>query len=1436
MYNLNRLLLSHLGYPSAFFDGVVVDLRNPKTGDPENAVLCQPNGCGKTTLLSMLYSCFETRANRFIQHIQTPSHQIVDYVTDRPAIVLLELAKPGARDLLGDSPAPLLIGQMLVVRNDTLLERSFFSLTATPRYHFDNLPFKREGAAGPYLATREDYRSWVQSMKDALPGEFYETTSQSDWRKHLYTRQVDVESLERQVSFCKDEGGISALLEKDIKNEQDFLKLLFEMGLSQDRAEDLTRNIRDVQTKIRNYPAQHRLLGSYRAMAAELEAFDAKASRYRAEQAALVRNSEQLAGLGEQARQRVAQSQAQVQTAQEHLLAANAELASRQRVLAEQTGVQDALAYAVAESRLREAERALRVAREELAALTESGARLNAARLLREVRAKTQLRLQAEQALASAAEDLAPQRAELTRYANQAAGAVRHGLADRRQRLVAAQSSAAQASEEQAEASRALEELRRQRSRIEQQQARCETQIEQARVERARLIAAGHLGETESLAEALARVEADGQRLAAEKAALDEREQRLAEELETRHAEQREADQLRLTAQHDAQSTRATLSDLEARSAAILQAAERLGLPDADPDAPELRAAAEQLLAQLETVHYQLRQNREWATQDAQAIERTGLRALDPDVAAVAATLSAQGINAVPYYHYLAEVRPEADQARGIVLEDPALAQAVVVYDAAQLQVAPDYVQDLRLTRPVVLTLPVADPAGAHATRITLPARTDAAFNRAAAGRYAQSLEGDLAQLTEQQAANAAQANHVRELLQARESFEQAGGGTRILGLRETVAQQIERQQAAEQRLAMLKQQIEDLKAQQQAVRGDRERVLQALNAQGRALTALSGHQGLAEQSLAATAKLQALRAENLELDETQRALEVRRAEAQSRQTQSAQQVTEHGAALRDLERALGEFSEAEADAPAVALDPEETATAYRAQKANLAALESERGIADLRQRVEQHGQEERQLAQDYEQRFAGCNPADIEPLAALSAADLKTRLEQTEQAREAALRHEALCDANRSVAARALSALTPVPEREAQRTEWLLLTTGELEQRLHAARADCDASTAALEQAKQQVRGREADHQRAMQARKDWQQLAQRIEDVGVEPGTTGTPALSLARAEEAEQDLRALLDARKAAEQRLKQAQSEAKTQYREVLRLCKDDELSASAGELTRRLLSLEFEQALLLSDDLRAGLQLQIDTLAHELANHDRDLAFIDQELLTFFEESLRLYRKLGRQRIPDGVPRFGGLPVFKCGDIKASAQEREAAVKAFLRQLPEANYMAKNGGELARDLLLHVANSTGAALKIRLLKPQGYSGGELDYMPLNKITGSGGERVTAAFLLYLVLLRLRGDSLTEGASPSSFVVVDNPLGTASSPQLLRPVVEIAKHANIQLIVTTALLDTNALAEYGRVLRGRIASQSVKPQRSYVEYAGVSIQADVAERSA
>ena len=124
-----------------------------------------------------------------------------------------------------------------------------------------------------------------------------------------------------------------------------------------------------------------------------------------------------------------------------------------------------------------------------------------------------------------------------------------------------------------------------------------------------------------------------------------------------------------------------------------------------------------------------------------------------------------------------------------------------------------------------------------------------------------------------------------------------------------------------------------------------------------------------------------------------------------------------------------------------------------------------------------------------------------------------------------------------------------------------------------------------------------------------------------------------------------------------------------------------------------------------------------------------------------------------------------------------------------------------------------------ALGIRLLKPKGE--GDTEHMPIDKVTVSGGELLTAAMMIYLVLARLRAESLHKGADEAGVLIMDNPLGKANKALLLKTQIGLADAMRIQLFYTTGVQDTSALAEFENIVRLRRRSQSRGTRRIHVE---------------
>ena len=92
-----------------------------------------------------------------------------------------------------------------------------------------------------------------------------------------------------------------------------------------------------------------------------------------------------------------------------------------------------------------------------------------------------------------------------------------------------------------------------------------------------------------------------------------------------------------------------------------------------------------------------------------------------------------------------------------------------------------------------------------------------------------------------------------------------------------------------------------------------------------------------------------------------------------------------------------------------------------------------------------------------------------------------------------------------------------------------------------------------------------------------------------------------------------------------------------------------------------------------------------------------------------------------------------------------------------------------------------------SLGIRLLKPKGE--GDNEHMPIDRVSVSGGELLTAAMMIYLVLARLRAEAMHGGAGEGGVLIMDNPLGKANKALLLKTQIGLADAMGIQLFYTT-----------------------------------------------
>ena len=242
--------------------------------------------------------------------------------------------------------------------------------------------------------------------------------------------------------------------------------------------------------------------------------------------------------------------------------------------------------------------------------------------------------------------------------------------------------------------------------------------------------------------------------------------------------------------------------------------------------------------------------------------------------------------------------------------------------------------------------------------------------------------------------------------------------------------------------------------------------------------------------------------------------------------------------------------------------------------------------------------------------------------------------------------------------------------------------------------------------------------------------------------------------------------------------------------------------------------------------------RLKSIEHDLSRLDDDLQACIDELDHLLRAALHVVRRMVRDgRIPGHVPRFGGQPVFRIGaDLsRIAATHRREILRSYITDLVKDDRVPERGQDIAAEMVERMTAALGrSTLDIRLLKPKGE--GDTEHMPIERVTVSGGELLTAAMMIYLVIARLRADAMHEGTGEAGVLILDNPLGKANKALLLKTQIGLADAMGIQLFYATGVQDTSALAAFENIVRARRNRQSRATRRIHVEIEAMRAQID------
>ncbi|WP_405660360.1 hypothetical protein OG379_06755 [Streptomyces sp. NBC_01166] len=218
------------------------------------------------------------------------------------------------------------------------------------------------------------------------------------------------------------------------------------------------------------------------------------------------------------------------------------------------------------------------------------------------------------------------------------------------------------------------------------------------------------------------------------------------------------------------------------------------------------------------------------------------------------------------------------------------------------------------------------------------------------------------------------------------------------------------------------------------------------------------------------------------------------------------------------------------------------------------------------------------------------------------------------------------------------------------------------------------------------------------------------------------------------------------------------------------------------------------------------------LTDELVQLERNRDSIVDRLRGLVESALTTLRSAQRlSRLPEGLGEWSGQEFLR---IRFEEPDQATLTERLGEVIDEATHAAlKKNSDLRRDGMSLLLRGVQAALQpkgiaVEILKPDAVLRAER--VPVGQMGDvfSGGQLLTAAIALYCTMAALRSnDRGRDRHRHAGTLFLDNPIGRANATYLLELQRAVSDALGVQLLYTTGLFDTTALAEFPLVIRLR-----------------------------
>jgi hypothetical protein len=1416
MLKIGRAYLDACGYVDGVFEELLIKPVDA-SGDALHHVIHAPNGVGKTTILALLFSIFEPDRRKFLRTEINRQHKIEHYfMPGRLGVVALELVKPG----VNNKPVRHVIGQVFWLTPASKGEdgepghRRFFAFQSDGETTLDALPFRGLSAEAP-LRSLDDFTRWARDMRGNPT--FFATESLTAWRKHLTSELgVELKVIEVQRRFCAAEGGIGAAF-LDFKSEQQFLEKIFSFMIPADAADSVVQALETGLAKIRGLPQRKDQLKVLTQLADTFAPFFSAAAALETAEAARAEDFKRLARLF--ARFKLDQTKLEVErdivggeiAVKEQSLG---DARSRERTL---QGEILFLEKAAAERRISDAKAEVERSNVVLAASTRCVQSARAADIGRRLSSAQGRRHELEAEVERIERDLAPDRALLAR-----AGGNLHALLERlaaeAERDATTHERQASEAQQQAELHDAADREATGRAKdLKAEIASLAARVAEHDRDRKELERSDVLKTAEGPTAALVRI--DGELRTQGDASAD-----LELQDEQREQESRELEGVRTAALAESRrcaEEAARLSRFGEAGRALEQSilgsealAAILAGEAKDPyrlDLPDRTRAARALC---EETHRRFATEREAIAGELSFLDAEGVSSVPGDVAVVARALKDAGIgDAQPAEHYLAQFKPDAEEALELLRKEPARFGGVFVARLDRKRVFALATENrLKLKGPVVVSEATLQSTATPATEtgIVFGPFSAARVNKQAAAEEKARLADALAHKETQLEECMAQIEALQKLIDSLRDLHATYRDDRPNEvLRRCEAFKADKERADRQ--------VNDAVARQNAVTRERGQFRTRLRAIADTISRLKMAKQAVEQfsrrytNIAEmSARIPAAEAE--ERTQQEGALKARAAAANARTSaiEHRGKTIELRANAQARRSDKAHYPETDGEAASRSGTLEDLRSQYKTAEQ---ALSSKRDARQATVSLQLTGVKQAILGleQDYATAIRGLSESDLEPFAAI--ADLARAIKEAEQAEQQCRTAVTQAEATLTSAQSALGPVSGKIERAEKKSGLKPLPLPEFAR----APADLCASEAVLRE--QQADTLEADirtmeregsalstrHNEIKDKLNHVQSLAKRAEGHLPEASPDELPDLSLAHEalESALDDVIARLGDARATISRLEQ---EAEDRFEEVRQLIEGENFRRLEPQVADHLRRYSHRSAGAERVTLQARIAERIGIVRNEIDNQIRDQnACLEQLRLHVIHADELLLRAARCSKIPDHIAFYGGERILK---IKRRLRELPGEMvrnqlSIWLDEQVLTGRIPSDGALLAAELLNRV--HAGRALEIEILKPK--RDAIQPYMRVDRMGLSGGEGVTVAMMLYTVIQKMAMDERTDGKSAASggFLMLDNTYGMSNMMEHIILQKTMADLLDIQLFVTTCSEDKHVLNMFPTITR-------------------------------